>query len=136
MVNIVIRDALKAQGRGSQRRLAAAIDVSEPSVTKWVKGHDRPTEDKWPAIEHALDLEEGALVRAARADAIGIDPAAGIEENTAAIVNALSTLSAAEAAELLRGAFKVITVDEAADLLRSSAEGLQRLRDEGRIDDR
>lgn len=68
-VATVIRDGLERQGRGSKARLAAELDVSPATVTKWVQGHTIPELSRWHEIETALDLGRGELAQAA-----GINP--------------------------------------------------------------
>lgn len=62
MVASAIRDAVARPG-WSQTRLAAAVGVRPQTVNKWVKGENTPPVDRLPAIEKALGLDEGTLVR-------------------------------------------------------------------------
>lgn len=65
MVTKAIADAVGDGPRGTKARLARALDVEPATVTKWVQGQAVPERHRWPAIEDALGLPEGALARSA-----------------------------------------------------------------------
>jgi transcriptional regulator with XRE-family HTH domain len=90
-VNDVIAEELARRGRGARRKLAAAVGVGEDAVSRWASGKNMPTPTLWPAIEEALELEEGALSDAAAAVNRGGDEPSGIPDSVA---EALRTLGA------------------------------------------
>lgn len=59
----VIADALKRQGRGAATALAEALGLNPSSVSRWVRGDDRPDMARWPAIEDHLGLDRGTIAR-------------------------------------------------------------------------
>lgn len=63
MVTKVIRDALNRDG-WTQKRLADAMKVRPQTVNKWVSGENTPPYTKWRALEEALELDVGTILRA------------------------------------------------------------------------
>lgn len=104
-MNQLIAQRLTERGRGSQSALADALGVRAQTVSKWVSGDVTPEPGRWPAIEAALDLDEGSL-RAAHLAAITPHPADAGARIPLEVQVALQTLGAelvqlrAEVAEL------------------------------------
>lgn len=61
MVTTIIREAIEAEGRGAQSRVARDVGVAVQTVNKWVKGQVHPEPARWPRIEEALGLEPGTI---------------------------------------------------------------------------
>lgn len=58
----ILSEALKV--RGTQTRLAGALDVPVTTVNNWARGKNVPEAHRWSAIEDALGLESGTIAAA------------------------------------------------------------------------
>jgi transcriptional regulator with XRE-family HTH domain len=60
----VLEEALARPG-WSQARLARELGLRPQTVNKWVSGENTPPIDRWAAIEAALGIERGTMMRRA-----------------------------------------------------------------------
>lgn len=60
-VTAVIADLIKQRGRGTNRELADALGVTEPTVSRWSHGKAQASPEYWEGIERFFGLEVGAL---------------------------------------------------------------------------
>lgn len=66
MISELLAEAIAAQPRGAQARLAEKLSVTPQTVNKWVHGEVCPEPRRWRPIERALGLEAGTIARRSR----------------------------------------------------------------------
>jgi transcriptional regulator with XRE-family HTH domain len=72
VVAAVLEEALARPG-WSQARLARELGLRPQTINKWASGENTPPIERWPAIEEALGIERGTILR--RAGYVGDDDA-------------------------------------------------------------
>jgi DNA-binding transcriptional regulator YdaS (Cro superfamily) len=61
----LLMGAFASAPRGTQARVADALDLPPTTVNKWAKGYNLPEPHRWPEVERLLGLTDGALAEAA-----------------------------------------------------------------------
>lgn len=74
----LIARAIAADPDLNQSKFATVLGRHQTSVSRWIRGLNHPERELWPAIEQALNLDEGAIEEAYRGAAPMSTPASDL----------------------------------------------------------